>query len=456
MSALADRLLALPESDRRELLVDLSPDDLLALQFQWEVWARHDQLPPPGAWRIWALIAGRGAGKTRSAAEWVRSNVEAGRRRSIGIIGPTADTLRRDVVEGESGLLRIAPPWCTPQHEPSQRRIVWPNGAVAYLLSTEEPDRIRGVNLDCFWGDELTSWNKPGVCYDNLQFALRIRGPMGDAPAGVISTTPKRHALLKLVLADPATVVTRASTFDNAANLDPAALDFFRRRYEGTTLGRQELYAEVLDDIEGAMWNRDMLDKARVQVEPETFKRVVVAIDPAGASHKGSAETGIVAAGLGQDGHIYVLRDNSGRYSPEGWAARATQLYEDLKANYIVVEKNFGGEMVTATLKATGSRAKVRVVTASRGKAIRAEPVVGQYEQGRVHHVGVFPELEDQLCSWDPTGNDPSPDRLDALVWAVTELTGRPPMRINPAELARISAPGHWHQPHSNPDFYKI
>ncbi len=432
MSDLAARLALLPEAERRAALEGLSAAELDAMLYHWPLWARPDQLAPPPrpegmlAWRMWLLLAGRGAGKTRSAAEWVRHSVESGRRRSIGIIGPTADTLRRDVVEGESGLLRIAPPWCRPTHEPSQRRIVWPNGGVAYLLSSEEPDRIRGPNLDGFWGDELTSWAAPQACWDNLQFALRITGPRGDAPAGVISTTPKRHALLKAIIADPTTVITRASTFDNRANLDPGALAALERRYGGTTLGRQELLGELLDDVEGALWNRAMLDKCRSMTVPATLKRLVVAVDPAGGSSKQNAETGIILAGRADDGHAYVLADQSGRFTPDGWARRAVELFHVHRADRIVAEQNYGGAMVEATIRAVDASVPVKMVVASRGKQVRAEPVVSLYEQRRVHHVGIFPEMEDQLCSWDPASNDPSPDRLDALVWCISELMVEP------------------------------
>ncbi len=437
MSDLADRLALLPEEERRAALEGLSEAELAAILYHWPVWARADQLAPPpirdellgttSAWRIWLLLAGRGAGKTRSAAEWVRDGVETGRRRSIGIIGPTADTLRRDVVEGESGILRIAPPWNRPVHEPSQRRIVWPNGATAYLLSSEEPDRVRGPNLDGFWGDELTSWANAQAVWDNLQFALRITGPKGDAPAGVVSTTPKRHELLRSIIADPATVITRASTFANRANLDPGALAALERRYGGTTLGRQELMGELLEDVEGALWSRAQLDACRVHLLPE-MKRVVVAIDPAGGSSRKSDETGIIAAGVGLDGRGYVLADASGRYSPDGWARAAVGLYRSLRADRIVAEQNYGGAMVESTIRAVDYNVPVKMVVASRGKQVRAEPISSLYEQRRVSHVGQFPELEDQLCGWNPAENGPSPDRLDALVWCLTELMGERPM----------------------------
>lgn len=353
----------------------------------------------------------------------MRGEVEAGRRRALGIIGPTADTLRRDVVQGESGLLAIAPPGFLPQHEPSQRRVVWPNGAVAYLLSSEEPDRIRGLNLDGFWGDELTSWADADQCWSNLQFALRISGPKGDSPAGVVSTTPKRHAVLKAIMADASTVTTRSRTFDNAAHLDPHTLDYLRAKYGGTTLGRQELDAELLEDAEGALWTRAMLDECRVPADlARPFKRVVVAVDPAGGSNRGNAETGIVVAGLGHDGHGYVIRDASGRFTPERWAYTACAAFQDHAADRIVAERNFGGEMVEATIRGVSPNVPVRMVQASRGKAVRAEPVVALFEQRKVHLAGLFPELVGQLCGWDPMSSGPSPDRLDAMVWALSDL----------------------------------
>jgi phage terminase large subunit-like protein len=419
----ATALAALPEAQRRAVLADLSAEDLRTLEWAWQFWARPDQLAPAGAWRTWLLLGGRGSGKTRSAAEWVRAEIESGRRRAIGIIGPTADTLRRDVVQGPSGLLAIAPPWMQPLHEPSQRRVVWPNGAVAYLLSSEEPDRIRGMNLDGAWGDEVTSWQAPEDCWSNLQMALRISGPDGVAPAGVMSTTPKRHTLLRAIIKDPATVITRSRTWDNSANLDPATLAYLQTKYGGTTLGRQELDAELLEDVDGALWTRDLLEACRVPVDDQRrFKRVVVAVDPAGGTGAASTETGIVVAGVGQDGHAYVLADLSGKFSPERWAYTAAAAYQDHRADRVVAERNFGGAMVESTLRAASHNVPVRMVQASRGKAVRAEPVTALFEQRRVHLVGQFAELEDQLCGWDPMGSGPSPDRLDALVWAITDL----------------------------------
>ena len=438
----------MPDAARRAALASLPADELAALEHAWPVWARADQLPPPpfsremdgstilSAWRTWLLLGGRGSGKTRASAEAVRDEVECGRRDVIGLIGPTADTLRRDQV---GSLLAIAPPWNRPTHEPSQRRLIWPSGAVAYLLSSEEPDRIRGLNLNFAWGDELTSWSHQAEVWSNLQLALRVSGPTGADPAAILSTTPKRQPLLRQIMADPSTVTTRSRTFDNAANLSAATINHLRATYGGTTLGRQELDAELLDDVDGALWTRAMLDECRVGVLP-VLRRIVVAVDPAGGSTGRSDETGIVAAGIGQDGHGYIIADASGRYTPDGWARAAVELYRSLQADRIVAEMNYGGAMVEATIRAVDSRVPVKMVHASRGKAVRAEPVVALYEQRRVHHVGSLPGLEDQLCGWDPAEGGKSPDRLDALVWALTELMTGP--QAHPARWVNVARGG--------------
>ncbi len=443
MSALADIILALPEDERRKALASLPVEDLAALEYHWPVWARDDQLPPDNdlwpLWRTWLYLAGRGAGKTRAAAEAIRAQVEAGRRRSIVLISPTADTGRRDQI---AAILNCSPHSNMPVHEPSQRRLVWPNDAQAYSISGEEPERLRGINADFFWIDEfcaIAQANQAEI-WSNLQLALRISGPLGDRPQGVITTTPKRSTLLRSIMNDATTVVTRASTFANRANLDPATLRYLDATYGGSTLGRQELEGEILDDSDAALWKRAMFDKHRVTEAPE-LRRIIVAVDPAGGSSKKSDETGIVACGIAADKHVYVLRDASGRYSPEGWARRAIQLHDELRADAIIAEQNFGGEMVQATLKATGTGARIKMVTASRGKQIRAEPIVSAYEQGRVHHVGNFPELEDQCCGWEPLDSSFSPDRLDALVWACTELAGGPQPIVFTSEMIAACTP---------------
>lgn len=419
MTTLAARLAALPEDKRAEVLADLPPDALAALPYLWNVWARPDQLPPPGDWRTWLLLGGRGSGKTRSAAEWIRAEVEAGKRQQLGIIGPTADSLRRIMVEGPSGILAVAPPWNRPTFGPATRTITWPNGAVAHLFSAEEPDRLRGPNLDGAWCDELCSWEPAELVWDMLAMALRLPGPRGHAPQVVISTTPKPIPALKSVMEAPSTVITRARTADNAANLDASTLEYLTTKYGGTTLGRQELDAELLDDVDGALWNRSLLDACRVPTMPD-LRRVVVAIDPSGTRR--GAEAGIVVAGKAADGHCYVLADYSAKLSPEGWARKAITAYRAHHADRIVAEANFGAEMVETTIRSIDASVPLKLVHASRGKAVRAEPVVALYEQRRVHHVGNLPELEDELCQWTPDGSAPSPGRLDALVWAVTEL----------------------------------
>ena len=328
MTATARDIANLSDAARREVLEGLSPAELSALEYEWSFWGRIDQLPPPGDWRVWAMISGRGAGKTRAAAEYIRNEVELGRHRLIGIIGPTADAIRRDMIEGSSGLLNIAPPWFRPEYEPSVRRVVWPNGAVAYLLSSEEPDRLRGLNIDLAWADELSSWSHLEETWNMLQLALRVPGPKGDAPRVVISTTPKPSQLLKSILIAPSTVVTRARTLDNAPNLDQSTLAFLTGKYGGTRLGRQELDAELLEDIEGALWTRDLIDTCRVKRgDAPGMQRIVVAVDPPGASGKASAECGLIIAGLGRDRHGYVIASLSGRYSPEQWARRAVEAY---------------------------------------------------------------------------------------------------------------------------------
>lgn len=415
-----------PEEQRREAMASFSAAELEAIPFIWAFHARPDQLPPAGDWRTWLLLGGRGSGKTRSAAEWCRAEVESGRRRYLGIVGPTADSLRKVQVEGPSGIVSTSPPWNRASYEPSTRRITWQNGAVAHLFSAEEPERLRGPNLDGAWCDEIVAWANLEATWDMLQLAMRLPGPLGDAPRCLVSTTPKSLPWLRTIMAADDTVITRARTQDNAANLDSSTVAYLMRRYGGTSLGRQELDAELIDDLEGALWKRSLIEDARVAPRERTYQRIVVAIDPAGGASKTSDETGIVVAARGFDGDAYVLADLSGRYSPEGWATVAVRAFQDHKADRIVAEANFGGAMVEATLRAVNRDVPVRMVHASRGKQIRAEPIVALYEQGKVHHVGNFPKLEDQMCQWDPRMSG-SPDRVDALVWGITELTATDP-----------------------------
>jgi phage terminase large subunit-like protein len=437
----AKRLADLPHEQRMKLLEGLSPAELAALEYEWTFWARPDQLPPPLPWRTWLLLGGRGSGKTKSSSEWIRAEMTSGRRRQMGIVAPTADSLRGICVEGPSGLLSVGPPEERPQYEPSTRRVVYPNGGIARLFSAEEPDRLRGPNLDGFWVDELTSMDNAGAVWDMLMMCVRIPGPQGHPPCGVVSTTPKMHTTLRQIITAPTTVVTRAKTSDNAANLDASTLAYLNEKYGGTRLGRQELDAELLADLEGALWNRDLIDACRIKRGdlPDRLLRVVVAVDPPGGSSKSNAECGIVVAGIGADRHCYVLADLSGRYSPETWARVAVGAYGSYKADRIVAEQNFGGAMVESTIRSVDARVAVRMVVASRGKQIRAEPIASHYEQHRVHHVGEFTLLEDQMTGWDPQVAGPSPDRVDALVWCLTDLTNTgPPLKIDPSLIEKL------------------
>lgn len=412
-------------SDLRGVFNHLTPSDLDALLrdvdegvanvwlHDWSLWARENQLPPAGDWRTWLMLAGRGYGKTRTGAEWIRAQVEAGRAGRLALIGPTAADVRDVMVEGESGLLAICPPWHRPKYEPSKRRITWPNGALATCYSADEPDRLRGPQHDAGWADEPASWRYPDA-WDMFQFGLRL----GHDPRAVVTGTPKPVALIRDLLALPTTVVTRGSTYENRANLAPAFLDAIVRKYEGTRLGRQELNAELLDDHPDALWHRGtMLDAFRVTRAPD-LERIVVAIDPS-ATATGD-EAGIVVAGRSADGQGYVLDDRSLHASPEGWARAAIAAYHTHHADRIVAESNQGGEMVRVTLQTVDRAVPITLVHASRGKYTRAEPVSSLYQQGKVHHVGTFAALEDELCNWTP--GDASPNRLDALVWALTDL----------------------------------
>jgi phage terminase large subunit-like protein len=355
----------------------------------------------------------------------------------MALVGPTASDVRDVMIEGESGLLAISPPWNRPRYEPSKRRLTWPNGAMATTYSAEEPERLRGPQHDGAWCDELAAW-RYAETWDMLMFGLRL----GRDPRAIVTTTPRPVKLLRELLALDTTTKTGGSTYENRANLAPAFLDQIIRRYEGTRLGRQELNAELLDDVEGALWTRAMIDGARTAEAPD-LARVVVAIDPATTATEDSDETGIVVAGRGVDGRFYVLDDCSCRLTPDGWATRAVGAFDRYEADRIIGEVNNGGDLVESCIRHAASARSRHIayakVHASRGKLVRAEPIAALYEQGRVSHVGSFPALEDQLCSWVPGSHDGSPDRMDALVWALTELGA--PVRV-PAKFGVFSLGG--------------
>lgn len=433
----AEILANLPENERKLLMSDLSPELLAELKYNWGFWARPNQMEPDGDWTTWLILAGRGFGKTRTGAETIRKWVcgdtplSKGRCSKIALVAETAPDARDVMVEGPAGLLACHPKDFRPMYEPSKRRVTWPNGAYATLFNAVEPDQLRGPQFDAAWCDELAKWRYAQETFTQLQFGLRL----GVHPKQIITTTPRPIPVVRKLMADPDCVVTRGRTFDNAANLAAPFLRQIEERYGGTRLGRQELEGEVLDDIPGAMWNREIIDGSRVKEVPDDLYRVIVAVDPAASSDEEADETGIIGVGASpnNDGVMqgYVLSDRSIRGTPEDWARRAVQLYRELSADRIVAEKNNGGEMVEAVIRAVDRSVPVTLVHASRGKAVRAEPISALYEQGRVHHVGRFDKLEDQMCQFthDINRDEGSPDRVDALVWGLTsifdKLTGR-------------------------------
>lgn len=383
------------------------------LETQWRQTARPKQLAPTGAWSAWLLLAGRGFGKTRTVAEWARSKALE-RPVRIAVVAPTYADARDTVVEGESGLLNVIPRELIEKWNRSMGELDLVNGTHFKLFSADEPERLRGPQHHYAICDELAAWRYPET-WDQLMFGLRL----GERPQAVIATTPKPVPLVRELVKRDDVHVTTGSTFENEANLAKAALDQMRARYEGTRLGRQELHAEILDDLEGALWTRQMIEDAHLSVgeAPAAFSRIVIGVDPSGG---GGAETGIVAAGL-HNGRGYVLADRSGHYTPAGWGAAVATLYDELDADRVVGEANYGGDMVENVIRQAHAKISYRAVTASRGKLLRAEPIAALYEQGKVSHVGTLPDLEDQMCSYIP-GESASPDRLDAMVWALTDL----------------------------------
>jgi phage terminase large subunit-like protein len=439
-SSLASLLRELSPEEQTKLLEQMRPESLAVLRYAWRFWGRPEQFAPgtPGAaigrtdWTFWLLLAGRGFGKTRAGAEFAIEKARAFPGSHGALVAPTADDARKTMlsagmehIEGASGILAISPPDFRPVYEPSKRILTWPNGTVATLYSAEEPNRLRGPQHHWGWVDEMAAWEKEAEAWDQFLFGLRL----GQQPQACITTTPRPIRIVRDLVADPRTVVTRGSTFDNAANLAPAFLSKIAGRYEGTRLGRQELYAEILDDVPGALWTWEHLETLRVTRAPAELRRVVVAIDPAVSSSETSDETGIVVAGVGacrcrgaEELHGFVLADLSGKYSPNGWAQKAGKAYYTHQADRIVAEANNGGALVEMNLRTVDARVAYRAVHAAQGKRTRAEPIAALYEQGKVHHVGLHAALEDQLTTWDPVSSARSPDRLDALVWALSEL----------------------------------
>lgn len=418
-----------------EFLHGLSEASFLALPWMFEFWALPHQLPPEGAWKTWVIMGGRGAGKTRAGAEWVRAEVEgatprdAGRARRVALVGETVDQVRDVMIFGDSGIMACTPPDRRPEWEATRKRLVWPNGATATAFSAHDPESLRGPQFDAAWADELAKWKRAETAWDMLQFALRL----GDHPRQVVTTTPRNVATLKAILKNPSTVVTHAPTMANRAYLAASFLEEVTARYAGTAQGRQELDGLLLEEAEGALWPYAVIEAAQVDEAPPP-DRIVVAVDPPVTGHAASDECGIVVAGVymqgpPQDWRVVVLEDASvSKASPEVWAQAAVAAYHRHNADRLVAEVNQGGDLVKTLLRQIDPGLPFRAVRATRGKSVRAEPVAALYERGQVMHLRGLDRLEDQMVRMTRAGftGKGSPDRLDALVWALTELAVAP------------------------------
>lgn len=428
--SVAERLAALPREERLKFLAKMDEDELVDFAYDWPSWAREEQLPPPGEWNHWGIVWGRGAGKTRSAAEFIKAEVESGTHEFCALVGRSAGDVRKTMIEGESGLLAVSHPEFYPKYEPSKKRVTWPNGTIGLLFNSTEPEELRGPQSSLYWADEVATWRRGTETWDNLMFGFRL----GARPRGVFTTTPKPVKLIRelmkgdypgLVLAKP------SSTYDNIGNLAMTFISTVLKKYEGTRTARQEIFGQLLLDVPGALWNLDMINKGRRMAMPSADKisRIVVAIDPAVTSGEDANETGIIVVARDKQRpqpHFYVLRDRSGRWSAIQWARKAVRAFRDARADRIVAEVNNGGDLVEAQIRIVDPNVPYKAVHASRGKHKRAEPVSALYEQGRVHHIGAFDALEDQMITFVPDDereDDDSPDRVDALVWGLTELS---------------------------------
>jgi phage terminase large subunit-like protein len=430
----AELLAAMPEDQRRSMLDRWSPDELLHLEHQWDFWARPGQIAPDrGEWRTWLILAGRGFGKTRAGAEWVRAHAEQDGRMRIALVAATIGEGRAVMIEGESGLLGIAPPGRRPSYEPSLRRLTWANGAQAFLYSAAEPESLRGAQHHHGWADEIAKWPMGQAAWDNLAMGLRL----GSRPRIVATTTPRPVPLVRALVGAKGVVVTRGGTHDNLAHLPPAYLAAMNDAYGDTRLGRQELGGELIEEIEGALWSRALIERCRAREVPERV-RVVIGVDPPAGASAASDACGIVVAALGADGAGYVIEDASIQgASPDGWARAVAEAALRHGADRVIAEANNGGAMVESVLRGADGVLPIRLVHATQGKVARAEPIAALYERGRVFQVGAIPELEDEMAGLivggGYAGPGRSPDRADALVWALTELLlgrrGRPGMR---------------------------
>jgi phage terminase large subunit-like protein len=430
--SLAERLAQMSANDRVSVLSQFSDEEIETLYHHWPFWARSNQSAPPGNWFCWLVLAGRGFGKTRMGVEWIKGLVEGkspliaadGAPRRIALIAQTHSDGREVMIDGESGFLGNCKNHFRPKFEASRRRLLWPNGVVAYLYSADEPDQLRGPQHYLAWGDELAKWKYGEACWSNLMFGLRL----GDNPRVAITTTPRPIPLLATIMEAPNTIITRGSTFENSAHLSPGFIRQVKKLYEGTRLGRQELLGEILEDVPGALWTRELLDKNRLK-KHGPLERIVVAVDPPVSVGPGADACGIIIAARGADDAYYVIGDYTVQgETPNGWAKRALCAYGHFEADRMVAEVNNGGDLVESVLRQLAPQLSYRAVRASRGKIARAEPIAALYERGLVHHVGSFSELEDELCHYTGENSEKSPDRLDALVWALSDLALGPKM----------------------------
>lgn len=436
MNINAELLLGLENEDRINLISSLNKNEAESLLYMWEFWAREKQIEPVGDWLIWLILAGRGWGKTRTGAEWIKKRIEVDGSKRIALIAPTAADARDVMVEGESGILNIFRDEDRPHYEPSKRRITFKNGAIATTFSADEPERLRGPQFDTIWMDEVGAWRYSESSFDMAMFGLRL-----GHPKCIITTTPKPIKVIKDLVKRENVFVTRGSTLENREHLASEFLTQIISKYEGTRLGRQELNAEILEDIEGTLWNWNLLDTYRVSDVVE-FKRIVVSIDPAVSNNEHSNETGIVVVGLGVDGDGYVLEDLTLRGNPNEWARMAIGAYYEWNADKVIAESNNGGDMVKFTLNTIDDKVPVKLVHAARGKKTRAEPISSLYEQGKVHHVGSLGMLEEQMCNWIPF-EGVSPDRVDALVWGLWELmisNSKSYKKVKPSGMKNVSS----------------
>jgi len=417
-------------SQRAEFVRSLTVEEAAYLERCWEFWARREQLPPPDPWSFWLLLGGRGAGKTAALTGWVNTVAAKTSGCRIGVIGRTAADGRDVLVEGESGIVEMARrywPEAIPRYEPSKRRLTWPNGSQAAIYSADEPDVLRGPQHHYAAGDEIAVWDPDAM--SNLRLGLRL----GASPRAVFATTPRPTRIIRDLLTDPACVVSRMSTYANKDNLPAEFFSAVLKRYEGTSLARQEIFGEILDESPGALWTRDTIEKTRVLIAPPDLVRIVIAIDPSVTAEEGSDECGVMAVGRSHDGQLYVLEDVSGRMSPDAWAKRAVALYKAHRADRIIGEANNGGDLIEAVIRTVDRDVPYSKVHASRGKVSRAEPIAALFEQGRAHLVGPMHDLADQMCTYVP-GESRSPDRMDAMVWGATELIGSESLVIGPGE----------------------